>query len=83
MSEFEIIARSDVPLTVGKGRPNSGLASHLRQLQAGQALRIAINGRGPKGLQSWVGRRGREIGVRVTTTKDAEYVYVWLKESSE
>ena len=82
MSQFEIIAQSDVPKARGKGR-ESGLTVAIRQLTPGQALRIAIGDRNVAGVQSWVCERARKIGVRVTTTRDAEYVYVWLEEVSE
>ena len=82
MSQFEIIARSDVPTTMGKGR-ESGLTAAIRQLTPGQALRIAIGDRHAGGVQTWVFQRARKLGVPIRTTRDAEYVYVWLKEASE
>ena len=78
---FKSIEQADVP----KGREGkhkqivTQLLSDIEQLSAGRALKIPLSGLpdSKENIRSALNRATRQRGLDVSTSSDADYLYVW------
>ena len=83
---FKSIEQFDVP----KGRDGkhkqivTQLLSDLEQLQAGRALKIPLSvlPDSKENIRSALNRAARQQGLDVSTSSDAEHLYVWKTETN-
>jgi hypothetical protein len=84
--KFKSIEQQDVP----KGRDGkhkqivTQLLSDLEQLQAGRALKIPLSvlPDSKENIRSALNRAARQQGLDVSTSSDAEHLYVWKTETN-
>ena len=84
---FRSVAQGDVP----KGRDGkhksivTQLLSDLEQLSTGRALKIPLGDLPDtkENIRSALNRATRQLGIDVSTSSDAEYLYVWKTEATE
>ena len=84
---FRSVAQGDVP----KGRDGkhksivTQLLSDLENLPAGRALKIPVADLPDtkENIRSALNRATRLLGIDVSTSSDAEYLYVWKPEATE
>jgi hypothetical protein len=84
--KFNSIEQQDVP----KGRDGkhkqivTQLLSDLEQLQAGRALKIPLSvlPDSKENIRSALNRAARQQGLDVSTSSDAEHLYVWKTETN-
>jgi hypothetical protein len=84
--KFNSIEQQDVP----KGRDGkhkqivTQLLSDLDQLQAGRALKIPLSvlPDSKENIRSALNRAARQQGLDVSTSSDAEHLYVWKTETN-
>jgi hypothetical protein len=85
-AKFQSILQVDVP----KGRDGKHkkivlqLLSDLDQLEAGSALKIPLSALpdSKENIRSALNRATRQRGIELSTSSDAEFLYVWKAESA-
>jgi len=84
-TKFQSIQQVDVP----KGRDGkhklivTQLLSDIEHLESGRALKIPVNALpdSKENIRAALNRATRQRGIDVSTSSDADYLYVWKTES--